>query len=254
MNLAKLVPLLMTLWAFPMCCTAATITVVADRWEPYNGEPKSSRPGYAIEIVEKIFQSAGHEISYSLLPWKRAIQLTRQGRYNAIIGSYKEDAPDFIFPEEEIGISDNAFFVRKGEPWRYQGLESLKGKTIGLIMGYNYGQELDPFLQRHTQYIQYAYGADPLEININKLLYKRFDLLLENSIVLTHKASRMGVSNDIEYAGRTEHIHKIYLAFSPRDNQSTNYAALVTRGIRELRQSGVLQQILDRYGLKDWKE
>ena len=47
---------------------------------------------------------------------------------------------------------------------------------------------------------------------------------------------------------------KIYLAFSPKNPKSKSYARLISKGIIEMRASGDLQKILDKYGMRDWKE
>jgi hypothetical protein len=36
--------------------TAATITIRADSWAPYNEEPKSAQPGYMIDVAKLIFE------------------------------------------------------------------------------------------------------------------------------------------------------------------------------------------------------
>lgn len=47
---------------------ADEITIVADEWVPYTGNPDSMRPGYGVEIARCVFESAGHRVSlkYSL--------------------------------------------------------------------------------------------------------------------------------------------------------------------------------------------
>ena len=40
---------------------ALTITLRADEWSPFNGDPASDRPGYLIEIANRIFSKAGHK-------------------------------------------------------------------------------------------------------------------------------------------------------------------------------------------------
>ncbi|MNT92496.1 hypothetical protein D3C72_2337940 [compost metagenome] len=46
----------------------------------------------------------------------------------------------------------------------------------------------------------------------------------------------------------------LYVSFSPANPKSPQYAALITKGISELRQSGELKKILDKYGVLDWEE
>lgn len=239
-----------------ICGTSAMadeISVAADEWMPYNGRPDSAEPGYTIEISKYIFESAGHKLIYQVIPWSRALEETREGKYNAVVGALKGDAPDFIFPEEEIGVSQTAFFVKKGSTWKYTGLESLRTVQIGLIKNYSYGEELDRFFRAKENIVQYVHGEDPLSKNINKLLYGRFDVLVEDTNVLLQKAKKMGVSDKIIKAGNAKKRNNVYIAFSPNISKSKEYADIFTNGIRNLKDSGKLEKVLAKYGLVYWK-
>lgn len=234
---------------------ADEITIVADEWAPYNGKPNSTEPGYGIEIAEHVFEAAGHTVIYKVIPWNRAIMESREGCYNAIIGAVKEEVPDFIFPEEEFGVSENAFFAKRGSTWEYESLESLLTVKIGLIKDYSYGPELDTFFKENKNIVnvQYAYGEDPLLININKLLHERFDIFVEDPNVLLQKTMKMGVSDQIVKVGSIKGGDNVYIAFSPKIEKSKEYAEILTKGIRKLKDSGELEKILAKYGLTYWK-
>lgn len=254
--MAKTISFMLTILIVLLSGTLASadeITVVADEWPPYNCRPDSDKPGYGIEIVKQIFEEAGHTIVYKTQPWSRAIVESRAGRYTAIIGATKKETPDFIFPEEEIGISYNSFFVSKKSTWRYNGLGSLRTVKIGVIKNYSYGKKLDRFLKENDQNIQYVYGEDPLLLNIKKLLAGRIDVLVEDSNVLLHKALEIGVTDQIVNAGSAMEPNLVYIAFSPQFPASAQYAALFTKGIRMLKASGKLEKILSAYGLAYWK-
>ncbi|MBU3917494.1 transporter substrate-binding domain-containing protein, partial [bacterium] len=151
---------------------ADTITIAADEWCPYNCEVDSSMPGYTIEIASAIFEKNGHHLKYIILPWARALASSRNGKYTGVVGAYKEDAPDFIFPEESFGFSKNSFFVKKGSTWRYKGIKSLDEISIGIIRDYSYGAELDKYFKDigNDSRIQVVSGTTALENNIKKLI------------------------------------------------------------------------------------
>ena len=228
------------------------ISIAADEWSPYCGKPESEYPGYGIEIAHQIFSAAGHTVVYQIMPWKRAITDTRAGKLNAIIGAYKEEAPDFIFPEEEFGIAKYAFYTQKGNTWRYYGLASLQGIRIGLIRGYSYGEELDALFMQGALNVQYVSGSDPIAQNIKKLLAQRIDVAIANENVFTFKAKQMGVFDMISTAGDPGVSGNLYIGFSPIIAASGEYAQIFTKGMRELKQSGELDIILGKYGLTRW--
>ena len=58
---------------------ADQITLAADRWYPYNGEPGDTPPGYMIDIARIALEKQGHTVSYKVMSWERALSRTREG-------------------------------------------------------------------------------------------------------------------------------------------------------------------------------
>jgi len=46
---------------------------------------------------------------------------------------------------------------------------------------------------------------------------------------------------------------KLFIAFSPKNPKSQEYAKLLSEGTAALRASGELRKILAKYGLSDWR-
>ena len=236
---------------------ADVISLRADEWCPYNCEPGSEKPGYMIEIATVVFEKAGHTLDYQLLNWSRSIVDSRQGKYTGIIGTTKDEAPDFIFPEEPLGSVKDVFWVKKGTAWRYQGIESLTEIRLGVIQDYVYSS-INSHIEQYktTSKVQESTGDDALEKNIKKLELGRIDALLEDQNVFQNIVKDMGklelfeVAGDLSEASEEEHL---YIAFSPASPKSDEYAKILSEGIKQLRASGELQKILSNYGLNDWK-
>jgi polar amino acid transport system substrate-binding protein len=95
-------------------------------------------------------------------------------------------------------------------------------------------------------------GDDPPAMNIRKLKADRIDAIIEDSAVMAYTLKRekeQGVKN----IGCDPKKIPLYLAFSPKNPKSIEYAAAVDAAVIDLRKSGKLKQILAKYGLKDWK-
>ena len=232
---------------------ADTVTIAADLWYPYNGKPDSDKPGYCIEIAELIFNSAGHEIDYKIVPWTRAVKETREGKYNAVVGAFVNEVPDFIFPDEEAGLSEISFFTLKENSWSFSSLDSLKKVKTGAIKTYSYGRELDTYFRENPLIVQYMHGEDPMTRNIKKLLAGRIDVIVADPNVFYYKSVNMNSYDRIRYAGSTVNREKIYIAFSPADSKSEEYAELFSEGMKEIRKNGKLEIILNKYRLRYWK-
>lgn len=239
---------------FTCFCRADTITITADEWYPYNGAPNSTLSGYGIEIAEHIFSQHGHSVVYSVRPWERAISSTRQGRFNAIIGAFLEDAPDFIFPEKEFGRAQNAFFINKESGIQtITEIQGLKNLRIGVIKGYSYGEELDTFLVRNPKNVYYSHGATPLDPLIKLLQQGKLDVVIEDQNVFWQQAKLMGLNSAFRTVGLLNEGDRVYIAFSPNHAKSKEYADIFTRGLIKMRETGELHKILSKYGLSDWQ-
>ncbi|MBN2707131.1 MAG: transporter substrate-binding domain-containing protein [Deltaproteobacteria bacterium] len=234
---------------------AAGITVAADHWCPINCEENSTRPGIMIEMAQKIFARQGYQLKYRALPWSRAIAEARAGRIDGVVGAFEGDVPDFIFPENEImELSSSSLFVRKTSSWEYLGMASLKKVSLGIIRGYDYGEELNAYIQASGDAagkIQTMSAERPLEKNIRKLLAGRVDVLVESAPVFWYTATQLGLSRQLKEAGRISRPRKCYIAFSPARAEAKKYAALLSAGIADLKKSGEYQSILLSYGMNE---
>ncbi len=232
-----------------------TISLRTDIWFPYDGKPGSDKEGFMIDIAREVFEAKGYKIDYQLAPWSRAIKDTRKGKYDGIVGAFKEEAPDFVFPENECGLSTTVFITKKGEKWKYTGVDSLKKAAIGVIKGYSYGEVFDKYIKnnsKNSKRIQIAFGADAFKSNSKKLMIGRLTAFVEDKMVAFSSLKKMGMADKVSIAGEL-FKDNIYIAFSPNRKTSKKYAKILSDGMVRLRKSGKLKKILSKYGLKDWK-
>jgi polar amino acid transport system substrate-binding protein len=248
-----LLPLLL-LWA--STSAADQIRLRADSWCPYNCEPDVAHPGFMIEIAKEVFADAGHDVDYQLLNWSRALADVRAGIADGAVGAYKTDAPDLVYPDHEMAVSKNCFFVSANQPWVYGGLPSLEGISLGVIKDYSYGPSVDQYIAGHkTDFhrIQVTSGDDALGINLRKLTHGRLDALVEDQYVFDHFLLTHVPTKPINRAGCDDQRNEVYVGFSPNNPKSAEYAAILSKGVEKLRLSGRLAAILSHYGLRDWQ-
>ncbi len=234
---------------------AATISLRADPWCPYNCRPEAERPGYLIELARAVFEALGHRIDYRTLGWKRTIEAVRRGEVDGLVGAGVEDAPDLVFPDEPAGVAVPVIAVRRGEAFAFTGPDSLEGRVIGAILGYEFGGPVEDHLRRHARdprRVQWVSGTDGAVQNLRKLLAGRIDGALDDRAVLAHYARELGLGDAVEFVELGVR-QPIGLAFSPRRPEAAGYAQAFAEGIRRLRASGELARILARYGLVDWR-
>lgn len=233
---------------------AETITLRADAWCPYNCAPGSARPGYVVEIAREVFAARGIEVDYALMPWARALESVRQGKISGVIGATRQEGEDLVFGEEAVGFSSDALAARRGYGFTYRGAESLDGHRLAAVRDYSYEPEIDAYIAAHAEAgeaVSLASGEDVTVQNLRKLLANRVDLVLEDRNVLDYTLAAEGLTGlaESQAISAPEVIH---IAFPPADPKAADHAAVLDAGLREMRRSGRLAEILSRYGLTDW--
>ncbi|MHA7773134.1 substrate-binding periplasmic protein [Roseibium sp. M-1] len=236
--------------ATTMSGTARELVFAADRWCPANCSPVSDRPGYMVEIAQAVFEPLGYTIRYVELNWARAKLYVRQGRFDGIFGAWPEGEPDFIYPRLSHGYSANGLFVQGQDPWIFHGPQSFAGRTVGLIVNYEYGEDFEAAIDTYG-YPAYVAGDEALALNINKLKLGRIDVVVEDVNVFRFKAMEMGLADRFRLAASVN-ADEVFIAFSPKVPDAEELAGALDEGMKRLRASGDLARILARYGLTDW--
>ncbi|MFY8095678.1 MAG: substrate-binding periplasmic protein [Niveispirillum sp.] len=246
-------PLLVILALLGAAASAAEpVRLRADAWCPYNCEPSAERPGYMVEIMQKIFTDEGG-VDYQLLPWTRAVEEARNARIDAVAGATMADADGLVFGQESAGLTTNVIIVRRGDKWRYTGPQSLEGRRLAAIHDYSYGEGMDAYIKTHTgdsSRLELVAGDNVTDQNLKKLLAGRVDAVVEDKNVAEFALAAQGMDGLVELQpidGGTP----LYVAFAPGPGGAAR-AAKLDAGIRSLRKSGDLSRILARYGLGDW--
>jgi len=233
------------------------IVIAADPWCPHNCEAGSDREGYMVDIAREVLTEAGYTVEYVNISWARALQMTREGQLDAVVGAFITDAPDFVFPDTPQGHSTIALFTHPDNHWIYEGLESLNDQKLLVINGYSYTIELDQYIRKNQadrDRIWVISGPSPLERAIYLLDQHRTDLFAEDVYVMIWWA--MNGERTITPPRKAGLVSKTdaFVAFSPARDDAQDLAQLLAKGTRERLANGRIREILEQYGLSLWTE
>jgi polar amino acid transport system substrate-binding protein len=206
----------------------------------------------AVEIAQEIFAAAGDHVDYQEVNWARCVEDARAGRFTGIIGAIPSDAPDFTFPKLPIGLSGDAYAVRKGEDFKFDGAESLKGRVLGVIRSYSFSGPIGAYIAAHATdgKVEFVSGDGALVKNLDKLVAGRVDVVLDDRNVMLNSIRELGLKDRLRVVDGSN-ITPVYIAFSPKAPDPAKLAEILDAGIKRLRASGRLAQILARYDLQD---
>lgn len=228
----------------------AVVTLAADPFCPYNCEPDASHPGFAVELAGAAFADSGLTIRYVTMRWKAALKRAKDGRVDGVIAALASDAPDFVFPQTPVGEQAMGFLLRAGDDWRYNGLDSLRGRRIGLIEGYSYGDEADAFFaEAQGLNLDWLSSGAALAGNMAKLERGRIDMVIDDRAVIAwalHERRIAGAPARLALSPDALSGAPVYIAFTPSD-RGRDLAARFDAGMARLNASGAARAIRLRY-------
>jgi len=242
---------------FPLHLFSDTLKIATDEWCPYDCLPgqNGGKVGYLGDLLVETMKARGYKVEFVEVNYTRGLELVREGKLDGTMACFREEAPDFIFPDFPLGKSNSTFFTLKQSSWSYTGTESLKqANMIGIIDGYDY---VDPtvmeYLNKKTNNVLAMKGEKPLERLLEMLLSGRITTIIEDKSVLEYKVTQMGKQDLIKVSGVTDSVIDVFASFSPKKNSSKEYAKILSEETLKMREDGRLQILLDKYGIKDWQ-
>jgi polar amino acid transport system substrate-binding protein len=218
--------------------------------------PDQADPGYISEIAHRIFSIGPYTLELYVFPWSRGIMSVRSGKMHALLAPTKKEAPNLLFPKHEIGTQKMCFFHRSNNNWRFSGVESLQGMRIGIVNDV-YIKELAQYQADNPDqfHISSYYDGSYIDRSLKMLTADRLD-----TFIFTYNSTQLHIQNSgltekIKAAGCFEHT-KVYMAFSPAKHLSDDMTVLMNfydSGIERLLNEGLIQRILSRYRIADWR-
>lgn len=246
-----------SLLALGIVCFAAdlqagvVLKLASDDWCPYICAEKTEiKSGFLVDLTARAMASEGYQVEAVLRPLNRAILETVNGN---IQGVYAPPIDQRLRQSAPLAYSRACFYTRVGDSWTYQGMATMKQRTIGVIEEYGYDDgPMDAYIAKYRQHpalIEVAYGDTAGIHNLQKLLKGRYSVMLEHEAVLEQLSKQLNASTRIRRAGCLEHSLPLTIGFSKQDARSEVWIRALQRGLQKLKASGELKALRQRYKL-----
>ena len=134
-----------------------------------------------------------HEVEIQIMPWFRALRKVRRGEARGIFTIYKnkERTGYLDFSDEVLIQQEIVLYLNKDSKFEYDGdFKNLKLKNIGTISGISYGKGFDQATKEVPLQIK---RVGNIELNFNKLLLNRVDMVISNKFGGDHVAKKMKI-------------------------------------------------------------
>jgi len=232
------------------------IVIAGDNWCPVNCGEGDKQQGFMIDVARASLAKSGYTLKYMEMPWLRAIELAREGKIHGIVGAFKDDAPDFYYPQVPfLKISPNSLFTLKDSTWQYENIRSFNGMKIGVIKGYDYGEVMNTYIKsfsfsKASPLIQ-LHGNDAVERSLKFLARKRIDIYVDAEPVFWYEANKLGITNMVKSVGSISEPEPCFIAFSPALEDSQLLTLALDKGVISMKQSGDITKIAKSYSLPE---
>jgi len=222
-----------------------TITAASDPWPPFM-DPNSPTQGLAMEIVRAAFATQGYEVTMEFMPWARAEDKVKEGEIDILPNTWTTDKrKEYLLFSDPYATNDVKFIKRKGDPFEYDGLDSLAGKTVGIVRGYGYPEEFiksDGFKRDE---------ATESLTNVKKLVVGRIDLTLEDRIVLIDllKKKEPKFLEEVEFTKNALTSQTLSVTCGLKNPRCHEIIEAFNKGLAEIKANGKFDEIMKKYGL-----
>lgn len=252
--------ILFTLLPASFISAETKLSIRADAWAPFNTEPNTDSPGFMIEVAQKAFAKDKITVDYQHMPWARAIREAQTNSIDSIVGASPDDAPGLLYPASPQAMYVNGFILKKDSLWHYTGEESLKKIRLGVYTGYTYGVDqkgfdLDKYISENSgKGVEVISGDDLMGTALQLLERGRIDAIIDSIEVFKTSLKDMGRSPG-EFKLITDGMipRVVYIAFAPKRENSQRFLKILDAGMKDLRTSGELKRLLEKYDLSDWE-
>ena len=208
--------------------------------------------GAAVDIARIITEKLGHTIKFGLYPLARAQKMVRDGDADVLMSPYKTPEREewFDFTDIPFYTDKTVFFIRPDSTLTWNGeYASLKGKTIGMSLGWSFGAEFER--ARASLSLD---DAPSLDLCFKKLLAKRVDLVPTQPVEAEASFRRLGLTNDQKPVAILPPltIGPHYFAFSKqKQKELAAFKKDFDQMLKQMQENGELSQVLAKYGLSD---
>ncbi|NMH66574.1 amino acid ABC transporter substrate-binding protein [Shewanella sp. SHSM-M6] len=227
--------------AIPAPQPAKLMLAAEDSWPPFADDQGH---GLSHRLIAAALGRRGIRVESLVVPYQRAMMMAEKGNVDGVFNVARQGSTQtrFVFGERPLFTASASFYHKMDKRLAAKDKWSLpKGTMIGIISGYEYGDELAKLTQ--LQLVK----VDNQQQLINLLLIGRIHGAIMYDAVAREQLQLMGVADEIVPAF-ANHSSDIFLAFSKQNPAAKTLAQQLDLGLTELQQNGEYDKLLAQLG------
>ena len=252
-------PLILIILASAFCAfgetqNKKTLVIAGDDWCPYNCRQGAKDEGFLVELARKAFYIYGIDVEYRVMSWSQALEEVSMGNIDAIFGVSNPNISKLVSTKLPIEYSISRAYTKEGSSWIYDGIGSLRGKKLGIILDYEVDESINQYIgsnyAKYPSLFAIEEGVDAVAKSINNLNNKQIEVFIEDERVVKYYTKNMNLTENIKNAGRVSKVKlPIYIAFSSKTNDVKKYISRLEEGIASLKATGEYNDLRRKYDM-----
>ncbi|WP_172449228.1 substrate-binding periplasmic protein [Bowmanella denitrificans] len=220
--------------------------------------PNEENQGFTTDIARSIFvEQFGYTVEFYALPWARAVADVAKGELHGVLSAGKDETPELWFPEREIAVQSDCFIGLASDNWVAGDIYSFLNRRTIVFKGWANESAYRAALgssQYEELFDDFSIDSRYMERVVNMVKLGRADAFWMDVNVYAYYQQRYPQLFDAQLKNLgCIKFQYLYLAFSPAFEQlSAQLMAEFDEGMQQLRKTGDLVSILQRYGVQDW--
>lgn len=212
--------------------------VKAEKWTfatfevPPHACEKCPGQGAMVSAIREGLKTKGIELEVKFFPYIRAQKEAASGKFVGYFPEWPSDLPKEGFSASQtIYESPVVFVVPKNKPLTWKVIDDLKGKTIGVVNGYSYG---DDFTKAQTGGVIKVDAANDEATNLRKVVGGRLDAAVMDAnnaraIIVTDKLDKSKLEIQSQLVVQIPNIVGFSKAGAGADDKMKLFSAVVTK-------------------------
>lgn len=244
-TLLKISAVLAGLLALNSTLHARPITITTGEFPPWTGATLPHQ-GYVNHIISASFAAVDRRVEFVYLPWKRAYEEVKRGKYD-LTSYWYEDAShrDIMLLSEPLIQNRTVFFQRSEDPpIHWQSLDDFAPYRMSATVGFTYTPEFRQAIL--DQRLQVSMVPSDVQ-NIKMLMSGRVDVIATDEMSGFYMAATLSVDPRKLRVLEPE-LAKVYgyVMANKSNPEAVALIAAFNRGLDIIKQNGTYQSIINR--------
>lgn len=230
----------------PALVSAETMRLVTGNdYAPFTGQQLPGG-GLLTQVVQAALTQVEVNAELEWQPWKRGMQMTQKGEYDATFPYVRTVARehDFLY-SEPLALIEQRLFGRAGEVYEVSDLAALKGKRLCYPLGWQLPTALDQMI---AQGLLTRHSPPGLLQCARLLLLNRDDVFVADGTIGAAALSQAGALTSQFYRSQsTFPSTSLHLLVSRQHPQAEKLITRFNRGLALLRKNNQYDQLVINY-------